>query len=91
MNTPLSSRFGYISKFASPLIDILTLFFSIRLSKALVSRFEARDIWNVFLILGAYLLMCGGIWMGKRLKPNPAVPGKTSDKDEGNTTENRCP
>lgn len=75
-----------LQRFASPLIDIVTLFLSIRLSKALVARFEAQDVWNVILILGAYLLMCLGIWVGKKLEPNPI---NTSAAEKSITTSHK--
>ena len=61
------------SRLATPLIDLLTIVLYSTLLPILVLIFSRRKIFGSLVVGGGYLLMCVGIFVGKRLQAWPQV------------------
>ena len=74
---------SWLGKFATPIIDLLTIFTYSFLIHKLVNLFVRQDIWIIPIILVAYYLMCAAILVSKRLEQNPdlAGPAKKNRQD----------
>jgi hypothetical protein len=84
---------GWFNRLATPVVDLLTFAAYALLLKFIVNRFATQSASNMLLVTAAYLLMCAGIFIGKRLEPNPEselLPEKEGDQKVNTGKKEGC-